>query len=641
MYAYNTYQERRVLWEELSVVSDLIGTKVPWSVLGDFNVCLGPGETNKGTSWTRSMLDFRDFILNLGLVDLRSTGKFFTWCDSCKEDPCLKKLDRCLVNGEWLVNFTMLKALVLERGLSDHCPVAVSLGLTNVRMRKPFQFFLHLKDTPEFIEVVKKAWSENLRGDPWFVLTSKLRKVKEGLRHLNASKGNLHSLVEISRNELIAFQSSLPSLPSKQQFKLEEDLRVKFQNHLKDEELFLKQKSRINWMKCGDGNNKYFFNVCKGRWNSNKILALENPDGELCTTHGKISEIAVNYFQNLMGKAASVKDFPDDIALPQLTDSNKRLLDGVISEEEVFNTFRSMAKGKSPGLDGMPVEFYLAAWSVIGADVTKAILFFFSSGKLPRIINSTAIALVPKIQSASNMADFRPISCCNVLYKCITKLLAARLKLVLPSLISLNQSAFVPHRHIGDNIMLALALFRNYHLNSGQPRCAFKIDMRKAFDTLSWQFLFEALRRMNIPDTFINWVKQCSTTCMLSVKINGSIEGFFPAKSGLRQWVDCCYPKDEGGLGLKNIFVLNRAAILYQLLRFLKPNDASLWVKWVRVTVLNNKGFWTAKIPKYASWCLKKFLMLEMKPCVTFAMLLGLILAFISGMTPGLMVRCF
>lgn len=105
----------------------------------------------------------------------------------------------------------------------------------------------------------------------------------------------------------------------------------------------------------------------------------------------------------------------------------------------------------------------------------------------------------------------------------------------MPLLISDCQSAFVPKRRIGDNILLDQSLCRNYHLESGQPKCDVKLDLRKSFDTLSWDFLIKILEKMGFPDTFIDWIMVCVRSCMISVKINGALEGFFAAKSGLRQ----------------------------------------------------------------------------------------------------------
>lgn len=150
-------------------------------------------------------------------------------------------------------------------------------------------------------------------------------------------------------------------------------------------------------------------------------------------------------------------------------------------------------------------------------------------------MSSVAIALVPKSNSATNMSKFRPISCCNVIYKCISKMLSTRLKLIMPEIISSYQSAFVPKRLIGDNILLAKSLCRNYHLNSGEPRSAIKPDLRKAFDSINWSFLRKVLEKMGFPLIFVNWIMKCVSSCMVSVKVNGALEGYFQAKSGLRQ----------------------------------------------------------------------------------------------------------
>lgn len=93
--------------------------------------------------------------------------------------------------------------------------------------------------------------------------------------------------------------------------------------------------------------------------------------------------------------------------------------------------------------------------------------------------NATAIALIPKVPNPSFMSDFRPISCCNTIYKCISKIIASRLRLALPDIISKSQATFVPGRKIGDNILLAQELLRNYHRSAGPPRCAIKIDLKR------------------------------------------------------------------------------------------------------------------------------------------------------------------
>lgn len=535
IYGLNTTVERRRLWHNLDTVQQAFISDSAWCLLGDFNTCLCSEETNNSNNWTASIREFKDFVSNLGLTDLNCSGPLFTWWDKNTSSPVQKKLDRCLVNCHWLHNFSLSFARVLSRGLSDHNPIAVSLGFVQERVFKPFQFFQHLTLSPSFLPEVASAWQEEIIGTPWFILTMKLKKVKNAMRRLNTATGNLHSASSLARNLLLDFQNRMPINPNPDQF-LEEDHLIKaYHNALNAEEIFLKQKSRVTWLKNGDANNKFFFNSCKDRWNTNKIFSLEDNEGHTISSHRNISEIAVAYYTNLFGRTSNVNIFPDDLILPQLSVNQQMELSRPFTADDIWQTIKSMPRNKSPGPDGLTVEFFMAAWNIIGADVVKGILYFFQTLILPRAVSAASLVLVPKIYPTKDMADFRPIACCNVLYKCITKMLASRLKPMLADIISPSQSAFVPHRLIGDNVLLAQALFKNYHLSSGKPRCAFKIDIKKAFDTLHWNFLVVALRKMGFPAIYINWVMKCIESCMISIKVNGSLEGFFNAKSGLRQ----------------------------------------------------------------------------------------------------------
>jgi len=123
--------------------------------------------------------------------------------------------------------------------------------------------------------------------------------------------------------------------------------------------------------------------------------------------------------------------------------------------EEILDALFQMGPFKAPGSDGFPTHFYQCHWDVLRDDVVAAVQQFFVDCCLPEGINDTAIVLIPKGANLEELKDFRPISLCNVIYKIISKCLVNHLRPFLDQIISKVQSAFVPHRLITDNALIA------------------------------------------------------------------------------------------------------------------------------------------------------------------------------------------
>lgn len=143
-----------------------------------------------------------------------------------------------------------------------------------------------------------------------------------------------------------------------------------------------------------------------------------------------------------------------------------------------------MDSNSSPGRDGFNAHFFKTAWNIVQVEVVKGVQNFFKHNKILSGINDTRLALIPKSVHPDSVSQYRPIACCNVIYKCITKTMAARLKTAMSTVISNNQSAFLPTHDITDNIILSSELMRGYDRNNISPRCVLKLDIQKAFDSV-------------------------------------------------------------------------------------------------------------------------------------------------------------
>ena len=181
---------------------------------------------------------------------------------------------------------------------------------------------------------------------------------------------------------------------------------------------------------------------------------------------------------------------------------------------------------------GFTKEFYVAAWKVI---VITAIKSFFLFGFLPSGINATILSLILKIENAEKIKDFRPIACCNLRYKVISKVLADRLRIIFLDAIEPNQSAFITGRLLLENVLLASELVNGYHKSTITQISAIKFDISKAFDTVKWSFISSVLRAMGLQLQFVQWTRLCISTAAFSVSVNGNLEGFFTSARGIRQ----------------------------------------------------------------------------------------------------------
>uniref|UniRef100_A0A803Q614 Reverse transcriptase domain-containing protein n=1 Tax=Cannabis sativa TaxID=3483 RepID=A0A803Q614_CANSA len=178
---------------------------------------------------------------------------------------------------------------------------------------------------------------------------------------------------------------------------------------------------------------------------------------------------------------------------------------------------------------------FISLLNNIGDDVSSAVLDFFTSGRLPKDLNETVISLIPKVINPSSAKDYRPIAFCNTVYKCISKMISARLSEVLPDIVDSNQGAFIKHRSWAHNIMIFQDLLKGYTRKNISARCIMKIDLSKAYDMVDWEFVEDLLRVLCFPSWFISWIMTCLKGTNYHPRLNERIQGSFKGKKGLRQ----------------------------------------------------------------------------------------------------------
>lgn len=167
------------------------------------------------------------------------------------------------------------------------------------------------------------------------------------------------------------------------------------------DEGFLKQKSKLHWLKVGDRNNAYFHRSTQIRKMRNSIREIVDNNRDTLKTGEEIKGEAERFFKDFFThipvdfQGMTVEEL-QEIMEYRCTEVDQDILVKEVSEEEITKVLFSMPSNKAPGLDRYTSEFFKAVWSFVRMDFIAAIKSFFDKGFLPKGLNSTILSLIPK-----------------------------------------------------------------------------------------------------------------------------------------------------------------------------------------------------------------------------------------------------
>lgn len=269
------------------------------------------------------------------------------------------------------------------------------------------------------------------------------------------------------------------------------------------------------------------------------IKCIRNSSGQLKYDMQSIKSSFHGFYTQLYTSEnpseTDINVFLENISLPSLSGADREKLNSFFTPEEVYQAILSLPSGKSPGLDGYPVEFYKVFWPEIEPLFMPMIVDFAQTGILPETMRTAVISLIhKKDKDAADCASFRPISLLPVDFKIISKLIAHRLEDLMPQLINIDQSGFIKKRNASDNIRRLLNVI-DHSTRYKNPALVISLDAEKAFDRVEWSYLFSVLKKFNFGDRCIGWIKSMYSDPQAQICVNGTLTEKFDLQRGCRQ----------------------------------------------------------------------------------------------------------
>ena len=515
---------------------------------GDWNIVLDLEMDKMGGKNMDSKKGYRekinDLMLQFGLVDIwrlkNEHKQKYTWRQKAPRIHC--RLDFFLIS-QHIIDLTV-DSKILPSILSDHSPVSLDLQFLETPELGPGHWKLNVSLLADEIYKTKLKelfliWEEQYKGMDNHNL--KWEIIKYEVRSFSISYSKKKSREKRDAKKKLERQLSL--LEQEEYLQIEEIFRKI--EATKDElnKLHLEEaqgsiiRSRAKWSEEGEKCTSYFLNLEKHNAIKKNIRKLIH-GGKDVTDQKTIIQIIKEYYAQLYSEQKvdlSSSNIFDQPLIPKLTGDEKSLCEGTITQEECSKVIKLLKKNKSPGNDGLPIEFYLEFWNELKQTLTESYNYSFKNGLLTTSQRQAIISLIDKPgKDRSYIENWRPISLLNVDYKIMSKCLTERIKKVLEGLIDHSQTGFVKGRNISDGLRTILDIVEDTDIRQ-KTGILVTIDFQKAFDSLSWDYLFKTLHTFNFGPDLIKWIKLCYTdisSCITNFKTSSA---YFNIKRGVRQ----------------------------------------------------------------------------------------------------------
>jgi hypothetical protein len=246
--------------------------------------------------------------------------------------------------------------------------------------------------------------------------------------------------------------------------------------------------------------------------NINTIWEIKNEDGSISSSFQEKAEAGASFFAKLFAtpEGCPIQEILEVVSKfqPVFSTEMNQVLEEEVTEVELLVALTSMKNGKSPGPDGITVEFFKHFYDLLKEDLLMTVRESQRAGKIHGALNSTFLCLIPKKQDVSSFEDFHPISCCNVIYKLISKIIARRLKPMLSEVIGEEQFGFLQNRQIHDAVAIAQEVLHSVKKRN-LKETILKLDLSKSYDRVNWTFLRLVLIQLGMNLNLVNWIMGC------------------------------------------------------------------------------------------------------------------------------------
>ncbi len=511
-----------------------------WNCTTDFTV-----DRNGEEPYSQSSVTLLKIMHEFQLTDVWRTRNIgvrqYTWLKVCDDRVCGARLDRFYLKKVW--NNKVMDVCISPNGFSDHHMVILVLNVKKT-LKSNYYWHLNVKLLHDscFCENFKVFWNNWKLKKSSFENLCQWWDVGKGNIRLFCQNYAFHTstivktTVQTLQKDIQLLEKHLGSNNERIQGDVLNKKKQELSSLLKEQAKGALIRAKFCSIKDMDAPSTFFFNLERNCVRQKQMCHLRRQDGSVTSNPVEMRKMARDFYKQLYSAencdAVSADDLFKD--LPQLGDEQKRTLDTLITFKELTEAMHQLHVGRSPGIDGIPVDFYQNFWDTIGQDFYEVLLDCIRSKTLPISCRRAVLSLLPKKGDLGLLKNWRPVSLLCSDYKIISKCLANRIKHCLDLLVHNDQTYCIPERSIMDNLFLlrdVIGFNQSNHVNIG----ILSLDQEKAFDRVDHEYLFNVLKNFGFGDDFVSYIRLLYSNVFVMVKAGGGLSAPIPVTSGIRQ----------------------------------------------------------------------------------------------------------
>jgi len=446
----------------LAQLDDLVDPAVPTVLCGDFNTVFdrsldrsgsSVGDTSRESTLALTRLFDSSCVIDIWRY-LHPSSSAFTW--STWDGSLSSRIDIFGCPYSWISS--VLACDILPSPFSDHCAVLLRVNVPQAVLRGAGRWKLNISflEDEEYVSLISNFLLDWRRYQNCYSSLAKWWEAcKEKIKGLSIKYGVAKSRARCGQHGLLV------RLASHLKSKLDQgnsSCRGPYNSTLAELakiDLSAAQgaqiRSRVQWVEEGESSSSFFFRLEKKRGADRRISALKASDGTIVSDTSALCDVITSFYSDLFSSQPTDADARSSLLSnvnSSLSPDDAQSCDGLLTSDECFAALRGMARCKAPGSDGLPMEFYLKFWDLLGDDLICVLNSCFRSGCLSLSQRRGVISLSFKKGDLLDIRNWRPISLLNVDYKLAARTIAGRLLKVIHHVVAKDQTCGVPGRFL-------------------------------------------------------------------------------------------------------------------------------------------------------------------------------------------------